>query len=377
MKKLTALIIVTVLSLSALTGCGQSKAPEAAAEPETVEATEEATSSDEPMTGMANPWRDITEEEAKAACIRLFKAPDEATNVRWSIMEEGADKETGFPGPLVQLDFDIVDTYSTLSFTARAKQTTDENEDISGMYYDWTVTDDATLANWGGGNMKGKCYRYLGDTETVDLITWFDVEIGIAYSLTTSAEDLDGFDIQAYAEAMYNPDNEPFTGDDSISLYAHVSDDALLDEVYGSVEREFKTFFDEADVSIPVVFIVDKDESDPDDVKVWGDFWIYNYNLEGETLMCESGGAFPGCMHLKKNGDFYEFFAMDQVEDGGNFIKSAKRIFGNNYDKFMEIESDQDAREAERKKIIKEYVDMFGYNITAYQDTGWDPVPLD
>lgn len=211
-KRLISIALTAVLGVSLLAGCGvrNDNAGGTTAE-ENVETTDEDTadtadteeaSVEEPV-GLANPWRDCTEEEANAACFRLFKAPEGASNIKWSIMEEGADP-SGFPGPLVQLTFDIVDTYSTLSFTARAKQTSDENEDISGMYYEWDVTDDATLANWGGGNMQGKCYRALTDTETADLITWFDVEVGISYSLSTVAEDLDGFDIQAIAEAMYN-----------------------------------------------------------------------------------------------------------------------------------------------------------------------------
>ena len=61
--------------------------------------------------------------------------------------------------------------------------------------------------------MKGKYSRHLEDGWTVDLITWYDIEIGIAYSLEVEAEDLDGFDLQAIAEQMYNPDNEPLTGE--------------------------------------------------------------------------------------------------------------------------------------------------------------------
>ena len=210
-KKIIISILTVTLGLSLLAGCGKAAADQTATDTqETEEAadndTEQDTADDtaeEGKTGLANPWRDCTEEEANTACFRLFKAPEGASNIKWSIMEEGAD-ESGFPGPLVQLTFDIVDEYSTKSFTARAKQSTDENEDISGMNYEWDVTDDVTLANWGMGNMQGKCYRALTDTETADLITWFDVEVGISYSLSVVADDLDGFDIHTIAEAMYN-----------------------------------------------------------------------------------------------------------------------------------------------------------------------------
>ena len=117
--------------------------------------------------------------------------------------------ELGVPGDMVQLDFRM----EGVAFTARAQYGVGENEDISGMYYDWDVQDDVTLANWGEGHMQGKTYRSLGDGWTVDLCTWYDIEIGIAYSLSAEAADLDGFDIQAIAEQMYDPNNEPVIPD--------------------------------------------------------------------------------------------------------------------------------------------------------------------
>ena len=56
--------------------------------------------------------------------------------------------------------------------------------------------------------MQGKSYRAADDQGYMDLITWYDIEIGIAYSLSVGAKDLDGFDLQAVAEQMYDPSNE-------------------------------------------------------------------------------------------------------------------------------------------------------------------------
>ena len=149
--------------------------------------------------GMANPWTEITEEEADRLVARLFKAPEGAEDVIWFKCEELGDKSKNL-SPLVQLSF----TLNGLPFTARAQQGAPEDADIAGLYVDWTVgPEDATLANWGQGKMAGKTYRSMNDTGYVDLITWYDVEIGIAYSLSTAAADLDGFDIQAIAEQMY------------------------------------------------------------------------------------------------------------------------------------------------------------------------------
>ena len=67
---------------------------------------------------------------------------------------------------------------------------------------------------------------------------------------------------------------------------------------------------------------------------------------------------------------------MEIVEDGGEFESSAKEIFGDNYDKFMQINSDSDTREKIRAEIAAEYVKQNGLSVTKYQDADWDPVDL-
>ncbi|WP_031555151.1 hypothetical protein [Oribacterium sp. FC2011] len=156
------------------------------------------------LVGLANPWRDITYDEAFEVVAKLFKAPEGATNEKWSICESVADP-SGVPGPLVQLSFDL----DGMSYTAREQVTGDNAEDISGMYFEWTSAEDITLASWADGQMEGKYYRYIGEKECADVITWYDIEYGASYSLSVTAEDLDGFDLQAVAEAMYDPSTQP------------------------------------------------------------------------------------------------------------------------------------------------------------------------
>lgn len=199
MKKMFVLVVAGIMALS-MTACGQKQDTTVTEEPvqqvqEPVQETQQQTQTVE----IANPWHDITEEEANATVSRLFKLPEGATNESWSKCD-AADGEDSLPGDLVQVTFDL----DGLSYTARAQVTSDDYADISGMYYDWTVTDECTLAGWGEGNMKGNTYRYIGDDETIDVITWYDIEIGISYSLSTQNKDLDGFDIQAVAEQMYD-----------------------------------------------------------------------------------------------------------------------------------------------------------------------------
>ena len=163
----------------------------------------------EKEAGIANPWVEITEEEADKICPRMFKAPEGATELVWMKCESLGDPDKG-TGPLIQLKFKLDGN----EFTARAQYGVAEDDDISGIYATWDAgPDDCTLANWGEGHMSGKSYGLVDDEGYTHLITWYDIEIGIKYSLSVTAVDLDGFDIQGVAEQMYSADNEPDVGE--------------------------------------------------------------------------------------------------------------------------------------------------------------------
>ena len=177
-KAIAAIAIMTALVIGAQVGC--------AGNPSQNNDTPGAEN-----VQIANPWRDVTEAEAKKISPDAFSVPAGAENVSWSVMESGSE-------PLVQLSFDL----NGDSFTAREQVTNDKAADIAGMYYDWTQQTDVTLANWADGKMKGTYYRFVGEDEWADLCTWYDEANGISYSLSVTSKDLDGFDLQAIAEML-------------------------------------------------------------------------------------------------------------------------------------------------------------------------------
>ena len=123
--------------------------------------------------------------------------------------------------------------------------------------------------------------------------------------------------------------------------------------------------------------LVDEDvDSDDGEAEVKGDFWILNYVIEGDTLKCVSGGSHPGKMEFIQVGEGYSVREFEQVGDGSNFEPSAKDIFEEKYDTFMEVNSDQEARESLRQQIMIDYIKANGLAVTKYQDEGWDPVEL-
>ena len=163
------------------------------------------------------------------------------------------------------------------------------------------------------------------------------------------------------------------------SIYGYSGEDPVEATIYEYVATTIAQEFDveEGMVSIPTVTIIDRVENEDGSIDVTGDFWVDNYSIEGNTLVNQSGGNFPGKMHVVKDGDSYKVESFEQVGDGSEFEPTAKAIFGDSYDKFMEINSDSDAREALRKETIANFVKANGLEVTKYQDYGWDPVELE
>lgn len=134
--------------------------------------------------------------------------------------------------------------------------------------------------------------------------------------------------------------------------------------------------YSQADVCIPQQLVVATDESDEQDIKVWGDFWVFNYSIAGDTLKTASGGSHPGLFHLKKGANGYEVTGFEQVGDGSQFEPTAKKIFGDKYDAFMKINSNEKDREQHRALGIAKYVKTHDLKVAMYQDYGWPAVKL-
>jgi len=135
---------------------------------------------------------------------------------------------------------------------------------------------------------------------------------------------------------------------------------------------------------VPIHSIVRVDERNTEDILVWGDFWVFNYNQVGDnynqvgdTLKCVSGGSHPGLMHIRQTEKGFEVTAFDQVEDGSRYLPTAKKIFGDKYDAFHAINSDEKNRERLRAEGLATYAKKNGLAVTLYQDYGWPAKKLE
>lgn len=71
---------------------------------------------------------------------------------------------------------------------------------------------------------------------------------------------------------------------------------------------------------------------------------------------------------------------LEEAGDGEDYAEDLKRFAGGDealLKKYQEASDLMAPAQAEiRTRLIREYVESNGLNISAYQDYGWDPVPL-
>ena len=142
------------------------------------------------------------------------------------------------------------------------------------------------------------------------------------------------------------------------------------------LENEIGKNYAEGEVCISSPFVISTEFGNLDDILVWGDFWVFNYNLSGDTLKTVSGGNHPGLMHLKQTKDGCEVTKFEVVADGAGNEESAIKIFGDQYEGFRDINSNVEKREDIRRHFVSDYLKKHNMSATMIQDYGWPAVEL-
>ena len=148
--------------------------------------------------------------------------------------------------------------------------------------------------------------------------------------------------------------------------------DVIMDAINKYLVDSIGSHYTQGDMCIPVIMMTCSDGMKNDSIFMWGDYWVFNYKVAGDTLKCVSGGDHPGKMLLTKNdnGEF-QVVSFEQVEDGHGNLESAKRIFGEYYDALHAVNSDEKYREKARAGSIADYVKANNLPVKYYQDYGW------
>lgn len=129
--------------------------------------------------------------------------------------------------------------------------------------------------------------------------------------------------------------------------------------------------YQQGEICIPTLMMV-REQGD----SIWGDFWLFWYNKAGDTLKCVSGGNHSGLMTISNEGGQYKVKTFEQTVDGAGNDASARCIFGQHYNIYQNMHSNQDVREAVRREQLGEYAKRTGLNVRYYQDYGWPAVEL-
>ena len=150
------------------------------------------------------------------------------------------------------------------------------------------------------------------------------------------------------------------------------SGDVVMDAINKYLVDSIGAHYTQGDMCIPVIMMTCSDGMKNDSVFMWGDYWVFNYKVAGDTLKCVSGGDHAGKMLLTKNenGEF-QVVSFEQVEDGHGNQESAKRIFGEYYDALQAVNGDENYREKARAGAIADYVKANNLPVKYYQDYGW------
>lgn len=159
----------------------------------------------------------------------------------------------------------------------------------------------------------------------------------------------------------------------AISRDEQAKRDAIDDYLVNEIGAQYAS----GDLCIPVLMIVAEEDCETEIAWVWGDFWVFNYTIVGDTLKCVSGGNHSGRITISELAyPQYYVSAFWQTVDGAGNDKSAREIFGKHYDVYQNMHSNEQVREAVRKEQLQEYVKRNNLKVRYYQDYGWPAVEL-
>lgn len=146
---------------------------------------------------------------------------------------------------------------------------------------------------------------------------------------------------------------------------------SVRDAIGEYLVREVGESYLKGELCVPTMIMVHEEDN-----LFMGDFWVLWYNRVGDTLKCVSGGNHSGVMTLALDGDTYRVTAFEQTVDGAGNDASARRIFGEYYDIYQGIHSNERIREVVRQEQLRHYLDSRNIDARYYQDYGHPAVAL-
>ena len=166
-----------------------------------------------------------------------------------------------------------------------------------------------------------------------------------------------------------------------LPAYAYPGEDPIEAAVTACIVEKGKDYLlEDGAVTIPAPVILKTAEQEDGHLLVYGNFWVFNYVAKDHVLECISGGEYPGIMTLEKKGEGWETVSLETAGNGDDYAKDIQRFANGDAELEAAYFQSQDAFEEPlkgiRTRFIRDYVNANGLDITAYQDYGWDAIPL-
>jgi len=192
-------------------------------------------------------------------------------------------------------------------------------------------------------------------------------------------------DLQLVWYDMENTEGETVTFETAPALppYAYTGADPIEGAIANALaadERASLYLTEPGYVTIPCPIILKTDMADETHARVYGDFWILNYVKRGERLINISGGEYPAVIQMEKKDGEWRVTAMEEAGDGDDYTADIERFAEGDQELEEKYFAAADLGAAEqqdiRTRFIREYAEANNIGVTAYQDYGWDPIPL-
>ena len=160
-----------------------------------------------------------------------------------------------------------------------------------------------------------------------------------------------------------------------LPAYRYTGTDPFREEACNVILADAAKNFEPSDVTIPVPCIFLVDGSDESDIKVWGSFQVYNYELDGTTLAVVNGGNTPGLMHMMATPDGYACTSFEQLltEDE----EELDRITGGSDEIKALFSGYEEYADLLRLSLIKDYVDANKLSIDSVRNMNGEVIVLD
>ena len=167
-----------------------------------------------------------------------------------------------------------------------------------------------------------------------------------------------------------------------LPAYTFEGDDPIQTAVLNALATyDFGYTVPEGGVVVPAPIILKTEvNQDETEATVYGNFWVFTYELKDKTLVCTSGGEAAGVMKLAKKDGQWVMTSLEVAEAGDNYQENVLAFA--NGDKELEEaylaagDVSEGPLEQYRRSYLILYVLANNLDIEAYQDYGWDPVSL-